>query len=94
MSTKFVAGKRIPMTAEEIADAQAREAAEAQRQAAEAAALAAKLAKRPKRSQINATLAAIDTARTMPELRAAVANLAVMMRDVLDLQAVPVVEDE
>ena len=55
---------------------------------------ATRLTKRPKRSQINSAMAATAGAKTVPELRAAVAELMVLLNNVLSYQKVDIEEDE
>ena len=62
--------------------------------AAATTAEAVRLTKRPKRSQINAAKAATASAQTVPELRAAVVELMVLLDNVLSYQRVDVDEDE
>ena len=53
-----------------------------------------RLTKRPKRSQINSAIVATDGAQTVPQLRAAVIELMVLLENVLEFQKVDIDEDE
>jgi hypothetical protein len=85
---------RVEIVGEELVNLQAARVAAQARQDAEDAKEAVRMSKRPKRSQINATMASVSGATTVPELRVAVANLMTLMDNVLVFQQVDVDEDE
>ena len=91
---KMKGGERVAFTAQEQAAYEAKSEADAITREAAATKEATRLTKRPKRSQINSAKATTDNAKTVPELRAAVIELMILLENVLDYQKVDIDEDE